>query len=624
MALSSLFLAFGVASALDKKLPYAIHIINAIFAVTFAYFCFIVVDINIRIVLISLIAIANFTALILITDKKTQTKIDPKLVLPLKITAYALILAQVLRIFGLMISADNEYLNHTLIDTIASTATVALNIILITVIIVLFYGLSQKKVFDMQLEIESKKIKEQILYESEKKYRQLFETLPLGMATHTLIFDEKGKAIDYTFDTVNHTFELQTGLNKEDIIGKRVFTVLPQNEQYWLDTYAKVCSSQTTINFIEEYKSPNRTFFVSAYPVDNQHLAAIFMDITEQLRQKEEVKFLQTHDKLTELYNRAALTEDLKNIALQSDSIFSLIMFDINSFGLFNDVYDFSVGDSILKQVASATKSVVGQKDKVYRVGHDEYVILLYGQDLEKAKSVITILKEKVEAIHHEELYVSITYAVSQYESQNSNYEKILQETENDLNTYKVFRAGSHRNKSINVILSMLLTKYEDEKRHSLEVSRYCVEVGKALNLDENSLAQLNTIGSIHDIGKIAIPEAILHKPARLTDEEYTIMKTHSEIGYNILKSTTEFITIAPIVLHHHERWDGNGYPSKLKGEDIPLFSRIISVADAYEAMTSDRVYRPKKSKESAVAELLRCRGTQFDPTIVDLFITLI
>lgn len=131
----------------------------------------------------------------------------------------------------------------------------------------------------------------------------------------------------------------------------------------------------------------------------------------------------------------------------------------------------------------------------------------------------------------------------------------------------------------------------------------------------------MKLLGTLHDIGKIAIPDAILHKPGRLNEDEFAVMKTHSEIGYNILKSTIEFQSIAPIVLHHHERWDGNGYPMKLKGEEIPLFSRIIAVADAYEAMTADRVYRARMTKDAAIAELNRCKGTQFDAKIVEILI---
>ena len=143
-------------------------------------------------------------------------------------------------------------------------------------------------------------------------------------------------------------------------------------------------------------------------------------------------------------------------------------------------------------------------------------------------------------------------------------------------------------------------------------------------NLNISPKEEINELvlaGNLHDIGKIAMPEEILHKPSKLTDEEYEVIKTHTEIGYRILNAVKKYDKIALATLHHHERYDGKGYPRGLKGEDIPLYSRIISVVDAYEAMTSDRVYRKAPGKDFAIEELKRFSGTQFDPKIVDMFI---
>ncbi|MFA6890310.1 MAG: HD domain-containing phosphohydrolase, partial [Bacilli bacterium] len=131
----------------------------------------------------------------------------------------------------------------------------------------------------------------------------------------------------------------------------------------------------------------------------------------------------------------------------------------------------------------------------------------------------------------------------------------------------------------------------------------------------------LKQAGLFHDIGKISIPDSILNKPEKLTDEEYDIIKTHTEVGYQILRAADEYSDLAIHALHHHERWDGKGYPTALEGNDIPLFSRIICVVDAYEAMTADRPYRKRLTKEHAIAEIRKCSGTQFDPKIAKIFI---
>jgi diguanylate cyclase len=155
---------------------------------------------------------------------------------------------------------------------------------------------------------------------------------------------------------------------------------------------------------------------------------------------------------------------------------------------------------------------------------------------------------------------------------------------------------------------------------HSAHVSQLCKEIGTELGLSKEEVDVLELAGMYHDIGKISIPDAILNKPDKLTDEEYEIIKTHTQIGYQILRAADEYSGLAEYALSHHERWDGNGYPKGLKGKEIPLFSRIINVADSFEAMTADRPYHKGRSIEDAIIEIIRCSGTQFDPEIANIF----
>jgi HD-GYP domain-containing protein (c-di-GMP phosphodiesterase class II) len=145
--------------------------------------------------------------------------------------------------------------------------------------------------------------------------------------------------------------------------------------------------------------------------------------------------------------------------------------------------------------------------------------------------------------------------------------------------------------------------------------------MGDKLNLTKNEILELEFAGLIHDIGKITIPDSILKKPGKLTEDEWTIMKTHTTHGYQILRSADKYSKLADYALTHHERWDGKGYPKGIKEEEIPLFSRIICICDAFEAMTSDRPYRKALPVESAIEELIRCSGSQFDPYLVNLFV---
>lgn len=159
---------------------------------------------------------------------------------------------------------------------------------------------------------------------------------------------------------------------------------------------------------------------------------------------------------------------------------------------------------------------------------------------------------------------------------------------------------------------------------HSDRVSEYSVLIGKHLNLPEEDLKTLKIGGLFHDIGKIGVPDSILLKESKLTDDEYSEIKNHPSIGAHILSTASIFQDIIPIVKHHHEKYDGHGYPSQLKGEEIPYFARIAAIADSFDAMTSRRTYRDSLPIETVIAEFERCKGTQFDPDLDDIFLDIL
>ena len=161
-------------------------------------------------------------------------------------------------------------------------------------------------------------------------------------------------------------------------------------------------------------------------------------------------------------------------------------------------------------------------------------------------------------------------------------------------------------------------------RQHSMRVAKYSREIAKRLSWKDEEVANLYNMALLHDIGKIGIPDAILNKPGRLTDEEFAVMKTHTTIGGEILKDITVIENVAGGALYHHERYDGHGYMQGLKGEEIPIFARIIGIADAYDAMTSDRSYRKHLPMEVVMEELNKGRNTQFDSSLVDVMMTII
>lgn len=188
----------------------------------------------------------------------------------------------------------------------------------------------------------------------------------------------------------------------------------------------------------------------------------------------------------------------------------------------------------------------------------------------------------------------------------------------------KLLQGKSFRNSIINTLLAMLYEKSTETEEHCKRLEAYCVAIGQKMNLTTKDLDELSLLALLHDIGKVVIPPSLLKKPGPLTPAEWEEMRRHPEIGYRIARESTELASISNLILSHHERWDGKGYPRGLIGEDIPLACRIISVVDAFDAMTNNRVYRKAMSVEEAITEIKKNAGTQFDPQIVEVFLEIL
>ena len=174
---------------------------------------------------------------------------------------------------------------------------------------------------------------------------------------------------------------------------------------------------------------------------------------------------------------------------------------------------------------------------------------------------------------------------------------------------------------TIQVILDAFFTQHENEKEHANRVSKMCYEMGKLMHFELNQLNKIKLAGLMHDIGKVNIPTAILNKVSELSTNEWDQIMKHSEVGYRILSAVNEFAEVSEVVLAHHERWDGKGYPKGLSKEDIPLSSRILAIVDAYDTMIHTQAYASAVSQEEALEELINKANKQFDPYLVELFI---
>ena len=223
------------------------------------------------------------------------------------------------------------------------------------------------------------------------------------------------------------------------------------------------------------------------------------------------------------------------------------------------------------------------------------------------------------------ELIISnIALGTSTREDMSKTMEQMIKEAEDRMYRHKLLENKSSRSSYVSLLEKALFERNYETEEHAQRMRKMSVQMGKAIGLPSNKLDELNLLAALHDIGKIAIPDNILLKAGPLTEEEYETMKKHPEIGYRIAVLSPELAPIAEAVLTHHERWDGKGYPQGLKGEEIQVISRIISIVDTYDVMTHKRPYKDEVDEEVALNEIRRCAGTQFDPQLAQIFIELI
>ncbi|SHI21705.1 HD-GYP domain-containing protein [Desulfosporosinus lacus] len=236
-------------------------------------------------------------------------------------------------------------------------------------------------------------------------------------------------------------------------------------------------------------------------------------------------------------------------------------------------------------------------------------------------REIVDRIKDQYSDVYVNGIRVSISFGWDAKKETDQDILKVLKSAEDNMYKHKIIENESLRDNTISTIIRTLHEKNPREEQHSQRVSEICQFIGKAMGLSEIEVSRLKVVGLLHDIGKIAIEERFFNKPGKLTEQEKNESSRHPDIGYRILSSSFSMLDLADYILAHHERWDGAGYPKGLKGDAIPMVSRIIALADTYDAMTSERSYRNALSEAEALAEIRNNSGSQFDPEIARIFI---
>lgn len=362
---------------------------------------------------------------------------------------------------------------------------------------------------------------------------------------------------------------------------------------------------------------------VVEYDKNNKPLrmTGIAVDISEKKKFEEEINYISYYDNLTGLVNRGYFEYILEDLIKLPGKSFYIIIADINGLKIVNDTFGHEEGDNLIIKAASVLKDCCKKNDIVSRFGGDEFAMIINENNTEFMEKLCKKIKNASRLYSVGPISVNMAIGYSLYSDLNQDYKKVVKEAEEMMYRNKLFEAKSSRSSIISSLEKALSEKSFETNEHTKRIYLNCINIGKILNLSNSQIEELSLISSLHDIGKIAIDDKILNKTYPLTEEEWEILKTHSEIGYRIATASPELNHVAYSILTHHERYDGKGYPKGLKGEEIPLLSRILSIVDAYEVMTNDSPYEKAISKEAAFEELFRCSGTQFDPKLIKLCI---
>lgn len=456
---------------------------------------------------------------------------------------------------------------------------------------------------------------------SEEKYKLLTDEMQLGLANYKIITDKNNKPIDYMFLNTNKKFDEMLGMKKEDILGKTALELFPKTEHYWIEKFGEVGLTGKPAKYENYSIEFDRYYSLSAYSPKLGECAILIEDVTESKKRQKHIEYLSYNDVLTGVSNRRYYEENLHKYDIKENLPLSLIMFDVNGLKLTNDAFGNKTGDVLLQTFAKILKKEFDDKGMLARIGGDEFIALLPQTNLKETKVLIDKITKKLlkEDSNSFVMSASVGYAIKSNASQNLT--DIYTAAENDMYKNKIYETKSTHNKTVDLIMNTLYERNTKEMLHSKRVSQSCELIAKEMNFSKEELNEIKIAGVMHDIGKIGISESILNKAGKLTFDEWQEIKKHPEIGYKILNSVNEFSHIANHVLQHHERMDGKGYPNGLMSHQISTQAKIIMIADSYDAMTKDRPYKNRLTKQQAIDEIKRCSGTQFDAEIANIFI---
>ncbi|MEG1311282.1 MAG: diguanylate cyclase, partial [Romboutsia sp.] len=379
-------------------------------------------------------------------------------------------------------------------------------------------------------------------------------------------------------------------------------------------------------------------------------ILGMYVDIERE--HSKELKDLVNVDELTGLYNHRYFQEYLGNAidnADSNDSEVSLLFMDIDYFKNYNDVNGHQAGDVLLRSIGKILKQCIRENDVVARYGGEEFAAVLPFTKEEDATKVGERIRKAIQNAEFKgqenqpNKNITISIGVSTYPTRATSKHQFINTADDALYRAKSFnknRVESYHSvlddlcnqmdikeetiKSLKAFISMINIKDRYTYSHIERVVIYSKYFAQTLKLSEQDQVKIQIASYLHDIGKLEIPEEVLNKKEKLTNEEFQMFRNHPQIGVDLIQHIKPFKSVISLIKHHHERYDGLGYPDGLKGDEIPYLARMLTIADSFDAMTSNRPYNIRKSHKEGIEELRVNAGTQFDPILVKSFIEML
>ncbi|MCC3867420.1 HD domain-containing phosphohydrolase [Terrisporobacter mayombei] len=479
------------------------------------------------------------------------------------------------------------------------------------------------------IDVDEKKQKQLELIHQKNILRTIIDTLPEAI----FYKDENSKYLGYNKAFLNSFKNLHIcNLLDDDSLLEKTDLDLMHNKHRAMNFYKQdkeILKTKKPISFENCYKHSDGHIITEESiktPIIDESgnirgIVGISRDITQHKTLEEKLRYLSEIDTLTDLYNRNSFEEKIEKLNKTKYHPLGIIMGDVNGLKLINDTLGHLEGDKLLRSISNVLKSSCSESGYVFRWGGDEFIILAPNANELKCDKLIKKILNDCKKYDYKYMQLSISLGAVVKDEVDDNIYDCINKAEEKVYRHKLLDNKSIKSSIMDSLLKSLEEKNLETNEHAKRVTKYALALGQKLNFKISELDELILVARLHDIGKIGISEDILLKPGSLTNEEFEIMKTHTEKGYRIINASSELYTVAKCVLTHHERWDGKGYPLGLKEDEIPLVSRIINIADSFDVMTNNRPYKNTKSKNEAIKELQRCSGTQFDPTLVQYFI---